>query len=496
MNTDELAKFCKENGFVYQAGDIYGTFAGFFDYGPVGVEIINNIKQLIWKVFVQSREDVVGIDGAIITNPKVWEASGHASKFADPITECKKCKKAFRADHIIEDALKIPTDGINNQALTELISKNKIKCPECKGELNEVKNGSLMLVTQVGPLGGVTSYLRPETAQSIFSDYKPVIKSTRVKPPFGIAQIGKAFRNEISPRNFLFRCREFSQFELEYFIKEKEKNNCSLFSEVANVKVNVLSAKTQEAKKNLIEELTIKDCLSKGYISNEWHAYWIGAFYKFLLKLGINPKKLRIREQVKAELSFYSGGTNDIEYEFPNGWKELQGIANRQKYDLGQHQAYSGESLEYFDEETKNKELLYVIEPSIGIDRLFLVLMFDSLVKEGERTVLKIDPRLAPWKAGIFPLVKNDPALVKKAREVYNLLRNDNPVFYDESGSIGRRYRRMDEIGTPVCITIDEETLSKGTVTLRDRDSMKQIKLKIEEVEEFLNQGLKKGFKQ
>ena len=488
MNTEELASFCRENGFVYQTSDIYGPFAGFFDYGPVGVELMNNVKQLVWKEFVHKREEIIGIDGAIITNPKVWEASGHATKFTDPITECDKCKKAFRADHIVEEALKIPTDGVSNEQLTELINKNKINCPECKGKLKEVTNGSLMLVTKVGPLGGVTSYLRPETAQSIFADYKSVTKSSRVKPPFGIAQIGKAFRNEISPRNFLFRMREFSQFEIEYFIREQEKDDCPLLKK--NTKIRVLSAKTQEAKKDTIEELTINECLKKGIISNEWHAYWIGEFYKFLIKIGIDSKKLRVREQLKDERSFYSAGTNDIEYEYPNGWKELMGIANRQKYDLGQHQSYSGENLEYFDEETKSKELLYVIEPSIGFDRLFLTIMFENLTKEGERMVLKIKPKIAPYKVGIFPLVKKE-GLPEKAREIFNELSDELHCYYDASGSIGRRYRRQDEIGTPYCLTIDGDTIKDSTVTLRERDSMKQTKVNVKDIKSTINSLIK-----
>ncbi|MBN1923627.1 MAG: glycine--tRNA ligase [Nanoarchaeota archaeon] len=479
MDIDEIAAYCKRRGLVYPTSEIYGNYSGFYDYGPVGVEVYNNIKQLWWKTFVQSREDVVGIDGSIITHPKVWVASGHVESFHDPLTECRNCKLKWRADHVVEDSLHKPTDGLTKEQLSELIIKNKIKCPKCKGDLGEVKNFNQMFITNVGPMEGETAFLRPETAQSIFADYKSVMDSTRLKPPFGIAQIGKSFRNEISPRNFLFRLREFEQAEIEYFVKSNEKNKCVYFEDFKNLKVNVLSEEKQKQKVNDSEEMTVNMCLKRKVFNTEWHAYWTAIFYKWYLNIGINPKNLRIRQHVSEELSHYSAGTVDIEYNYPMGWKELQGIADRTTYDLKQHQEHSKQNLEYFDEETKKKELLYVAaEPSVGMDRLFLTLIFDCLVQEKERMVLKINPKLAAYKCAIFPLV-NKEGLDTKARELFKALSKDFTCFYDDSGSIGRRYRRQDEIGTPYCITIDFDTIKDDTVTIRDRDSMKQDRVKI-----------------
>jgi glycyl-tRNA synthetase len=343
-----------------------------------------------------------------------------------------------------------------------------------------------MFLTNVGPVSENIAYLRPETAQSIFVNYKPVMDTTRLKPPFGIAQIGKAFRNEISPRNFLFRLREFEQAEIEYFILKRMINKCPYYNEVKNVKMKFLTEETQNKGEDKNITLTVEEALKKKIFTNEWHAYWTAKFLEFYTSLGLNPKNFRIRQHVKDELSFYSAGTVDIDYKYPMGFKELQGIANRTTYDLTQHQEHSKQNLEYFDEETKRKEILYVpVEPSVGVDRLFLTIIFDSLVEEKERTVLKVDPRISAYKLGIFPLVKKK-GLPEKAREIFKDLSKSLPCFYDDGGSIGRRYRRQDEIGTPYCVTIDFDTMKDNTVTIRDRDSMKQERVKISELKDII----------
>lgn len=490
MNIDEITSYCKRRGFVFPTADIYGQYAGFYDYGPVGVELANNIKNYWWKSFVQSREDVVGVDGSIITHPKVWEASGHAASFTDPLTTCKKCGKKYRADHVVEDQLKKPADGLSIEELTKLILENKLKC-RCGGLYGAVSKINQMFTTNVGPYDDEVAFLRPETAQSIFVNYKPVMDSTRMKPPFGIAQIGKAFRNEISPRNFLFRLREFEQMEIEYFTKKEDVNNCPNYDKIVGYKMMVLDEASQNKGITEAKEMTIGDALRSKVFANKWHAYWTAKFMKWFEKLNINKKNLRIRQHVKDELSHYSSGTVDIEYNYPMGWKEMMGIASRSNYDLTQHEKHSNEKLEYFDEETKKREVLQVpVEPSLGMDRFFLTLLFECLKEEKERLVLKIHPILAPYKVGIFPLIKKKKELTCKAREVFNELNNYFNCFYDESGSIGRRYRRQDEIGTPYCVTIDFDTLKNDTVTIRDRDSMKQERVDTKELKEKISKKL------
>lgn len=492
MNIEEVASYCKRRGIIFPTSEIYGQVPGFFDYGPVGVELSRNLKNYWWKTFVQDREDIIGIDGSIITHPLVWKASGHVDSFVDPLTECVKCHKRFRADHIVEDKTGKQADGLKNEELTKLIVSEKIKCPECKSELGIVKSFNQMFLTNVGPVEGNTAYLRPETAQSIFADYKSVMDTARVKPPFGIAQIGKAFRNEISPRNFIFRKREFEQMEIEFFTKADKKDDCPDYEKISTMRLKILSGDKQEKGISEAEEMSIKTAYEKKIFSNKWHAYFTATFFQWFVDLGIDSKKLRIRQHMKNELSFYSAGTVDIEYEFPMGFKEVQGIADRTVYDLTQHQNLSKQNLEYFDPETKTKEILYVAcEPSIGLERLLLLILFNGLIEEPERLVLKIHPKIAPYKVAVFPLIKKD--LEPKAREVYNELKEEFSSFYDESGSIGKRYRRQDEIGTPYCITVDYDTLKDESVTLRLRDSMKQERIKISELIPKLKSYIKKG---
>ncbi len=487
LSIEEFASFCKRKGFIYPTAEIYGGFAGFFDYGPLGVEIKNSIKNSFWKEFVQKREDIVGIDGSIITNPKVWQASGHADCFTDILLFCQKCKYHVRADTYLEDKLKTSLTGAKKHDIDKLIAEKKIKCPKCTNELTTT-NFNLMLKTQVGPIEENSSigYLRPETAQLIFINYKQVQENSRRKLPFGIAQMGKAFRNEISPRDFLFRCREFEQMEIEFFAHPDKINDCEFFEEIKNLEANLITSKQQE-KNESHKKTHLKDLVEKK-LASKWHAYWLGMFYKWFLDLGIHPDNLRLREHKKDELAHYAGACFDIEYNFPIGWKEIHGNADRKQFDLTQHINFSKSDLSYYDEESKTKVIPYVAsEPSQGVDRAFMAFMFDAYTYDEKRqnVVLKLNPKLSPIKAGIFPLLSNKPELVSKAREVYNLLRQEFAVFFDVSGSIGRRYARMDEIGTPKCITIDFDTLRDdtiNTVTVRDRDTTVQSRIKIDDL--------------
>ncbi len=434
---EKIVSLCKRRGFIFQASEIYGGLNGAWDYGPLGTELKRNLKDYWWRVMVRDRDDVVGLDGTILTHPAVLKASGHVDTFTDPMIDCRTCKARLRADQLGE-------------------KNGKRQCPTCGGsDLTEARPFNLMFQTQLGASSDPSSiaYLRPETAQSIFVQFKNVLDTSRKKLPFGIAQIGKAFRNEINPRNFTFRSREFEQMELEYFCRP-------------------------EQGMELLE-------------------YWKEERLKFYENIGIKREKLRVLTVPDAERAFYSKGTYDIEYEFPFGVQELEGVAYRTDYDLTQHMKASGKPLDYFDEETKERFVPHVVEPSAGVDRTVLALICeaysedeapDEKGKMETRIVLRFHPRMAPVKCAVFPLLKNKEALVGKAREVRALLRPHLNVFYDEGGAIGRRYRRQDEIGTPFCVTIDFETLGekedalRDTVTLRERDSMKQERVKISDL--------------
>jgi glycyl-tRNA synthetase len=434
---EKIVSLCKRRGFIFQSSEIYGGLNGVWDYGPLGVELKNNLKQYWWRVIVRERDDVVGLDGSVLMNRAVWKASGHEDTFSDPMVDCRTCKARLRADQLPE--------------------KNGVKqCPSCGGkDLTEPRAFNLMLKTFIGATQdeNAATYLRPETAQAIFVQFKNVLDTSRKKLPFGIAQIGKAFRNEINPRNFTFRSREFEQMELEYFCRPEQG----------------------------------MDLL----------AYWLKERLKFYQDIGISREHLHVLDVPDEERAFYSKGTFDIEYEFPFGRQELEGVAYRTDYDLMQHQTASGKSLEYFDEETKQKFVPHVVEPSAGVDRTVLALICEAYAEDEapdekgkmeSRIVLRFHPRMAPVKCAVFPLLKNKEALVTKAKEIVDLLRPHMNVFYDESGAIGRRYRRQDEIGTPFGVTVDFETLGekdtalKDTVTLRERDSMKQERIKISEL--------------
>ncbi len=467
ISIDEMATFCKRRGFVYPSGDIYGGLAGFWDLGHLGVELNNNLKKYWWNFHVYKRRDIVGIDGSIITNPKVWEASGHVGHFVDIAVINKKTKEKFKVDK------------------HELNDYKEDSNFEVKGEFNP------MFTTQVGPVkeGSLKSYLRPETAQIIFTNFKYVQENARMKLPFGIAQIGKSFRNEIAPRDFLFRTREFEQMEIEYFINP----NKSCPYEIGESEILVCSEEMQNQKEET-KKMTFKEAYEKKIIKTKWHAYWLEKEFSWFVNLGANPSKFRIRQHVSDEKSHYALDTWDLEYEFPFGWKELLGMANRTDYDLIQHEKFSKKDLKIFDDETGEKILPHVVcEPSLGVGRDLLVFLFDSYFYDEKRKniVLKLHPKLAPIKAAIFPIIKKED-YEKVSLDVFELLSEEWNVIYDKSGSIGKRYARNDEVGTPFCITVDEKSLDRNDVTIRDRDTAKQIRVKVSELKDVLRKLINK----
>ena len=463
ISIEDITSFCKRKGFVYPSSDIYGGFSGFWDFGHLGVELKNNIKENWWNFHVRQREDVVGIDGSIITNPKVWEASGHVASFVDLAVVCKKC---------------------NNKTKVDKYEFGKVVCEKCGGEFINKGEFNTMFTTRVGPIreDSNISYLRPETAQLIFTNFKFVQENARLKLPFGMAQIGKAFRNEIAPRDFLFRCREFEQMEIEYFVDPNE--NCPY--KIGNTEILVYSAEMQEDKKDPIK-MKIKEALKKGIIKKIWHAYWLEQEFLWFIKLGFNPDRFRIRQHLREEKSHYASDTWDLEYNFPFGWKELEGIADRSDFDLKQHQEHSKVNLNMINNKDKKIIPHVVCEPSQGVERAFLVFIFDAYTYDPKRRniILRLHPKLSPIKAAIFPIVKQ-PKFEKIAEDIFNDLKKEWNVIYDKSGSLGRRYARNDEIGTPFCITVDEGSIKKKDITIRSRDTKKQIRVKISELKEIL----------
>lgn len=430
---EHIVELCKQRGFIFQGSEIYGGIGGFWDYGPLGAELKRNIKQAWWKACVHDRDDVVGVDAAIIMNPRVWEASGHLTEFTDPLVDCKNCKRRFKADDLEGD-----------------------ECPNCGavGQFTEVRRFNLLFKTFVGPVedAAAVAYLRPETAQGIFVNFKNVLNSTRKKLPFGIAQIGRSFRNEITPGDFIFRDREFEQMEIEYFVMPG----------------------TDE----------------------QWHEYWVEQRYNWYIKcLGLREEKLRVRELPEEELAHYAKAGYEIEYDFPGkGWSELEGIANRTDYDLKRHAEFSGRELSYFDEELGEHVIPYVIEPSAGVDRVLLVCLLDAYheekVRGRKRVVLRLHKELAPVKVAVLPLLRNRPEIVELAKEIVEKLSPKFTTVYDDTASIGRLYRRQDEIGTPYCVTVDVQSLDDQQVTIRERDSMDQIRVPIEKLPQELEEKL------
>ena len=462
VTMEKLVSLCKNRGFIFPGSEIYGGLANTWDYGPLGVELKNNVKKAWWKKFIQENPHNTGVDCAILMNTRTWKASGHLGGFSDPLMDCKSCKARHRADDLVEKyaekhKLDVNVEGMDNDALEAFITEHKVPCPVCgNSDFTPIRKFNLMFKTFQGVTEDTTNtvYLRPETAQGIFVNFQNVQRSTRMRVPFGIGQIGKSFRNEITPGNFTFRTREFEQMELEFFCKPGT--------------------------------------------DLEWFEYWRSFCRNFLISLGLKEENLRLRDHSPEELCFYSKATTDFEYLFPFGWGELWGVADRTDYDLTQHIKTSGKSLEYFDPETNEKYIPYVIEPSLGVERLFLSIVTEaydeeeliSTDKNGNekkevRTVMRLHPALAPYKAAVLPLVKK---LTPKAEEVFEMLSKKFMVTFDETGTIGKRYRRQDEIGTPFCITYDFDTLEKdGCVTVRNRDTMEQERIRIEELENYLN---------
>jgi glycyl-tRNA synthetase len=435
---DKIVSLSKRRGIIFPSSQIYSGLGSIYDYGHFGVLLKNNVKKAWWTANVFQREDIVGLDSAVMLHPKVWQASGHLSSFTDPLIECKSCHQRFRADHLFE--------GRFGQVKT---IDGQPRCPACHGELTEERKFNLMFKTHIGPVEDSASevYLRPETAQGIFINFEMILKTYNKKIPFGIAQIGKAFRNEITPGNFTFRMREFEQMEIEYFVEPG----------------------TDE----------------------KWHKFWLEERMAWYKDLGIKEKNLRLRPHSKEELSHYSKATYDIEYLFPWGWGELEGIANRTDFDLKAHQKFSGADLSYFDEEIKKSYLPYVIEPSGGVDRTLLAFLIDAYSEDKDRIFLKLDPRLAPVKIAVFPLLANKPELVELARKIFDDLRTSFACAFDDRGNIGKRYYAQDEVGTCWCLTVDFQSLKDETITVRDRDTTRQERIKIDKLRHYFLDKLK-----
>jgi len=455
---EKVVSLCKRRGFIFPGSEVYGGLANTWDYGPYGVALKNNVKNYWWHTFVTGRRDMVGLDSAILLNPRVWEASGHLQSFTDPLMDCKKCKERVRGDKLIEEKLGVEAAaGKSLKEIGEIIKKNKIVCPKCgSGDFTEARSFNLMFKTHQGVIENATDliYLRPETAQGIFINFKNVVQTSRKRIPFGIAQIGKSFRNEITPGNFTYRTREFEQMEIEYFMEPGDK---------------------KMVKKTFDE--------------------WKKEVFDWFLGLGIKKENLRFREHDQKELSHYSSMTVDVEYKFPFGWGELMGLADRGQFDLTQHETFSKENLKYLDPMTNKQYLPHVIEPSFGVERTILTVLLDAYdedkINNEDRVVMRFSPKIAPVTVAILPLMKK-PELTKVADKIYKDLRKKFKVEYDDSGAIGKRYRRQDEIGTPFAITVDYDTLEDKSVTLRDRDSTKQKRVKIEELEEKIEKMMSK----
>ncbi len=489
VTLEAITNLCLRRGFFYPSGKIYGGLRGFYDYGPLGAEMRRDLINDWWGYFVESRGDVYGIYGAVITHPRTWEASGHVESFIDYIVKCTRCGEEYRADHLLEDA-GVKVVELTREELARLIREHGIRCPRCGGELSEPEPFNLMFSTHVGPKRTKASiaYLRPETAQLIFTNFKNIVFTMGATLPFGIAQYGKAFRNEISPRNFLFRLREFEQMEIEYFVNPKKMDDCPYFKEVENLEINVLTAEDQERGVDEARPARLGDLVDTGVIQNKWHAYWIGESLRWMHRLGLRPEHLRVREHVKTELAHYAAQTFDVEYYFPYmGWKEIEGISNRTDYDLRRHMEYSGEELHIIDE--GEKIVPYVIEPSFGVERIIMALLTEGYTKHKKRITLRLSPRVAPYKLAVFPLVTKE-GLDEKAWEIYLRLRGVYRSYYDAKGSIGKRYAKADEIGVPLCITVDGQTLEDGTVTVRFRDTREQIRIHEDDLEKKIGEIL------
>lgn len=484
LKMDKIVEVCKRRGIIFPTAEIYGSLAGFWDYGPIGTLMKRKIENY-WREFFINSDNIVEIDGSVVLPEDVFKASGHLEGFTDPLTQCTKCKNIHRADHLIEEVSKKFVEGKTAKELTEIIHKEKIKCPACGGRLDNVKMFNLMLRTDISPVGGQVAYLRPETAQNIFTAFRRIFLSSRGKLPFGIAQAGRSFRNEISPRHFVIRMREFNQFEIEMFIDPKDADNCSGFEAVAKTKINFFTRDAQQ-KGEVPINTTIENALKKGLVPNKHLAYFMAKEMQFYQLLGIPENALRHRHMLPEETPHYSKGNFDLEIKFDFGWKETVGNAYRGDYDLKSHAKHSKTELSVTIEDGR-KVVPHVVEPSFGLERTFAGVLLHCFREDKKRgwNWFAFPPKIAAYAVGVMPLMKKDK-LPEKAKEVYESLRGCMGAFYDETGSIGKRYARADEIGVPFCITIDYDTLKSDTVTLRDRDTTKQRRVKIEELSKIL----------
>ncbi|MDN5327553.1 MAG: glycyl-tRNA synthetase [Candidatus Woesearchaeota archaeon] len=473
MNLEELYSYAKKFGFVFPSAEIYGGFSGFYDFGPLGVELKRNIESLLWKRFVTQKNFVVGIDGSIITHPEVWNASGHTKNFSDPVLKCEKCGARFKADSFIEDLNNGPVEDI-----TEFVNSHDLKCPNCGGSLKFTGRANLMFETVVGTKD--KSYLRPETAQLIFINFKQVLNSFKINVPFGIAQLGKSFRNEISPRDFLFRLREFNQFEIEFFVDPEEANNCPYFDGIKDKSIQIL---TREAQKEggKAKTVKLKDLQDR---ATKWHLYWLWEFYSFFVELGIKPENLRLREHLEDELAHYAKACFDIEYKFPFGWKEIHGCAYRSDFDLKQHQSFSKTKMEVFDQAKNKRYIPHVIEPSQGIERAFLAFMFEAI--EDDR--LKLSKELSPIKVAILPVFNREPFLEIADKLFKEITNKGYSSMIDVRGPFVKRYDYHNKIGTYLTLTLDYQSLEDGSFVIRLRDKDEFIRTKdINQIFEMLS---------
>ena len=483
MEIEKIIDTAKKRGFVFQSAEIYGGLSGLFDYGPLGAIMKNKIENFWRDFFVKSDESIFEISSRTIVPEPVWQASGHLKDFVDPITQCQSCKSMFRADNLIEESIGKFVEGAKADELTKIIKENKIECPKCKGALGDVRIFNLMLKTVVGPVEGTNAYLRPETAQGIFTNFKNILTSTRAKLPFGVAQLGISYRNEISPRQWLIRLREFNQIEIEFFINPK-KSEYSNFSKIAKKKLKVVTREEQK-KGGKAVELTADELIKKQIVPNQWMAYFMVKELEWYQKLGLPSEALRHRHMLPEETPHYSKGNFDMEIKFDFGWKEVVGNAYRSDFDLQTHMKHSGKDLTVVED--GEKIVPHVIEPSFGLDRTFYGILLYCFVEDKKRgwDWFRFPAKISPFVAAVYPLVNKD-GIDEKAEEIFNSLKEHFDVFYDESGSIGKRYARADEIGTNYCITVDYQTLKDKTVTLRNRDSTKQIRVEIKKLPETI----------
>ncbi|MEM5792951.1 MAG: glycine--tRNA ligase [Candidatus Aenigmatarchaeota archaeon] len=483
----DIQKVCLSRGIIYPTAEIYSGLSGFFDYGPIGTLIKQKFVDYWREIFVKENENFFEVDGSVILPEKVLMASGHVDSFIDPITQCKKCKSIHRADHLIEDLTGKFVEGKGVEELTEIIRKEKLKCPKCGGELGDVKVFNLMLKTEISPLGGQIGYLRPETAQNIFTTFNRIFKTNRSTLPMGIAQVGHSFRNEISPRNFTVRVREFNQMEIELFFDPND-DKCPMFDEVKDIEINVVTREAQKKGEGMVR-ITVGEAFKRGIIPNQWLAYFLAKEFIFYKSIGIPEDCLRFRHMLPEETPHYSKGNFDLEIKFDFGWKEVVGNAYRTDHDLKNHMKHANVDMSVPTE--NGKVIPHVVEPSFGVDRTIAGILLHTYVEDKKRgwNWFKLPARIAPYIAGVFPLVKKD-GLSEKAFEIYKKLKKDGfDVFFDDSGSIGKRYARSDEIGVPFAITVDYDTLEDGTVTIRNRDSTKQIRVHVDDLKIFLERA-------